>query len=138
MGIMNTEEQLEQLRKEWRTATPDRRFAIELEARGLKMALRARKEDKNILDIPEILERLNPPFKYEAKTLFTGFKIGLKNASLYVLVPAKYWEHNAIIEVTHEGKSKKYQETDIVKKIVLPDKIVEGKDYPVTYLLWKK
>jgi len=135
---MNTEEQLTKLRQEWKTATPERRFAIELKARGLKMALKAREIEDQIPDTPELLKAIFPPFQYRTQSLPTGFSIGLKNASRYALVPEKYWKTNDVIEVLYNDEKKRFTEKDVVKRMVFPDKLVEGKDYPVTYVLWKK
>ena len=77
---MTTEEQILQLEQQKKTATLEKCETIEIKLRALKMGLKARKNEDKILDTPEQLKAIFPPFKYETKSLPSGFAIGLKNA----------------------------------------------------------
>jgi len=133
---MTTEEKLQELRKQWLTASRTDRKLIEMRANTLKMGMNVR--GKEIPDTPESLKAIFPPFRYEVKSIPTGFMLGLKNASRYALIPAKYWDQNIVIEVKYQEEVKRFKESDVVKRIILPDKIKPGTDYKVTYVVWSK
>ena len=73
---------------------------------------------------------------YKAKTLFTGYKIGLKTPWLYVGVPTKYI--NGAIAVEHEGKRKLFLKEKSVTKKTFNDRFRPNKTYTLAYFLWER
>lgn len=74
--------------------------------------------------------------EYTAKTLFTGYKIGLKSPSLYVGVPTKYFNH--IIRVNFKDKSKVFGSGQIKAKKVFNDRFRPKVTYELAYFLWER
>ncbi len=77
-------------------------------------------------------------FKYNAKTLFTGYKIGLKNPSLYVGVPKKYFKRKRTIPVRHDGKTKFLTLGKHQQERTFNDRFRPGETYTLVYFLWEK
>ena len=74
---------------------------------------------------------------YEAKTIMTGYSIGLKDPGLYVAVPKKYFRDGGVT-VQHGNKVKIYSEKSIVLRETFNDRFKPGKVYTLCYLLWEK
>ncbi len=68
---------------------------------------------------------------YIAKTLMTGYKLGLKSADIYVAVPAGKGFTHAI----HNSKIMELKE--IVKSKEFPDKFKVNEKYILNYYKWK-
>lgn len=74
---------------------------------------------------------------YKAKTIFTGYKLGLKTADIYVAVPVKFWTGNTI-DVSYAGVTNTYKKKDIKLTRTFNDKFRPNQDYSLAYVLWKK
>jgi len=74
---------------------------------------------------------------YKAKTLFTGYKLGLKNDKVYVAVPSKYIKQDKVT-VTYEN-DKMYLNKNARPKHreTFNDKFRVGEKYTLYYYLWK-
>lgn len=77
-------------------------------------------------------------FIYNAKTLFTGYKLGLKNPSLYIAVPKKHFNTTAALRVNYIGDSRELFMMDVVKERTFNDNFRPGEKYTLCYFLWKK
>jgi hypothetical protein len=77
-------------------------------------------------------------FRYTAKTLFTGYKLGLKSPSLYVGVPKKYFKPDRSVPVKYGEKLKYVRLKDSVYEQTFNDRFRPGKKYTLTYYLWKR
>lgn len=74
---------------------------------------------------------------YVAKSLLTGYKLGLKEANLYVGIPAKYWQ-GQMIRIRHKNEVKEFCFDQIVKRESFNDKFVPGATYALVYVLWRR
>jgi hypothetical protein len=74
---------------------------------------------------------------YKAKTLFTGYKLGLKNPSLYVGVPKKYFT-GKLIKVENKDKKKLYDIREKVCEETFNDRFRPGMKYTLVYFLWER
>ena len=77
-------------------------------------------------------------FRYRAKTLFTGYKIGLMNPSLYIGVPKKYFYNHNSIPVEHDGKVKYFHYKEAESEKTFNDRFMPGTIYTLLYFLWKR
>lgn len=88
-------------------------------------------------------------YKYTAKTLFTGYKLGLKNANLYVGIPKKHFEYKThlrlpvesdehCVGVSYAGEFQMFYVGKEETKRTFNDKFRPGKTYTLLYFLWKK
>jgi hypothetical protein len=73
---------------------------------------------------------------YKPKTTFTGYKIGLENANLYLGIPDKYFKHNCMVEF--DGEIKTYSDKEVVTEREFNDKFRPNATYALRYVLWKK
>lgn len=78
------------------------------------------------------------PFIYNAKTLFTGYKLGLKNANLYIAVPEKHFSNSTAVKVNYAGTIREVFESDVIKRRTFNDKFRPGENYIFYYFLWRK
>ena len=74
---------------------------------------------------------------YKPKTLFTGYKLGLKTPDMYVGVPSKYLDKNGKIRVLYMEELRTFYPHQIVESREFPDKFSDG-TYTLNYYLWKK
>jgi hypothetical protein len=74
---------------------------------------------------------------YNAKTLFTGYKLGLKTADLYVGVPSKFIK-NGEIKVKYKQLSKVYKTEQKKTERTFANKFRPGAEYTLYYYLWNK
>lgn len=74
---------------------------------------------------------------YEPATSFTGYKIGLKDPSIFIGVPETYWKKEKV-NVNYMGKVREYSKKDVVTHRDFNDKFRPGKKYTIHYLLWEK
>ena len=74
---------------------------------------------------------------YKAKTLFTGFQIGLNTKDLFVGVPSKYQGATGRVEVEHNKEIRSFGPEKIVESREFDDKFSPG-TYTLNYYLWKK
>ena len=73
---------------------------------------------------------------YNAKTTFSGYRIGLGTPDLYVGVPDTKWTGNEI-KVAHGKETKEYIKKDVVKSITFDHRNKPG-TYELLYVLWKE
>lgn len=76
--------------------------------------------------------------KYYAKTLFTGYKLGLKTPDLYVGVPRKKFSGDNPVAVHFAGEMQVMYENDAEAEKTFNDKFRPGEVYTLMYFLWKK
>jgi hypothetical protein len=74
---------------------------------------------------------------YKAKTIFTGYKLGLKTPDIYIGVPTKFWTHD-LMTVNYKGENKIFKRSDIVTKQTFNDKFRPGQTYTLAYVMWTK
>ena len=74
---------------------------------------------------------------YKPKTLFTGYKIGQKNDSLYVGVPDKYFIAGKV-KVDFDNEVREFDKTKSVTTREFNDKFRPNTTYTLYYFLWKK
>jgi hypothetical protein len=74
---------------------------------------------------------------YQAKTLISGYKLGLKDMSLFVGIPKKYW-NNICVSVKYGDESRLFSKKKIVKEEEFVDKFKPGMKYTLCYVLWEK
>lgn len=78
-------------------------------------------------------------FAYKARTLFTGFKIGLKNPSLYIGIPTKYFSVSGKVMAGYKGnKVKQFDRVRAVCEQTFNDRFRPGQTYTLAYFLWKR
>jgi hypothetical protein len=73
---------------------------------------------------------------YQAKTLISGYKLGLKDMSLFIGIPKKYWPKE-YVSVKFEDKLRMFKKNQIVKEQEFNDKFGSG-TYTLCYVLWEK
>lgn len=71
---------------------------------------------------------------YNAKTTFSGFKLGLKNTDKYVGIPQSVWKSGKA-SVQHHGITREYTEDQVETKRDFKDKFGRG-DYQLWYVKW--
>jgi hypothetical protein len=74
---------------------------------------------------------------YQAKTLISGYKLGLKDMSLFVGVPKKYWP-GEYVAVKYGDFHRMFKKSQIVKEEEFVDKFRPGMKYTLCYILWEK
>lgn len=77
-------------------------------------------------------------FKYQAKTTFTGYKIGLENPSLYIGVPKKYFKPGRALPVGFDNKTRFYSKKEAKTERTFNDRFEPNKTYTLLYFLWQR
>ena len=76
-------------------------------------------------------------FRYKAKTTFTGYKLGLKNPSLYIGVPSKYFRPGRALPVQFDGKTRYYSVKEKKTERTFNYRFKPNETYTLYYFLWK-
>jgi hypothetical protein len=74
---------------------------------------------------------------YTAKTLISGYKLGLEKPDWYIGIPKQYW-NSICASVKYEDKVRIFDKKKIVKEETFPDKFTPGKEYTLCYVMWSK
>lgn len=74
---------------------------------------------------------------YEAKTLMTGYRIGLKNPNLYIGVPEKNIKGGGCF-AKFQGEVRAFSMDKCVGREKFNDKFKPGGTYTLCYFLWKR
>jgi len=74
---------------------------------------------------------------YTVKTLLTGYRIGLKDSSLYAGIPAKFWTDQTI-RVRFKDEIRVFCFDQIVTRQQFNDKYRPGEIYALDYVLWRR
>lgn len=74
---------------------------------------------------------------YKARTLFTGYNIGLQDEDLYVGVPTKFGENGMIVKYNDESMVISSFKNDKVHEETFDDKFRVGEKYTLFYFPWK-
>ena len=74
---------------------------------------------------------------YVAKSLLTGYRLGLKEANLYVGIPVKYWQ-GQMIRIRYKNEVKEFCFDQIKHRQEFNDKFIPGATYTLLYVLWRR
>jgi hypothetical protein len=74
---------------------------------------------------------------YQIKTVFTGYKLGLKNTNLYVGIPSKYFT-GPYLAAKCQNQFRLFKADKRIAERTFPDRFRPNETYTLYYFLWKK
>jgi len=74
---------------------------------------------------------------YQARTLISGYKLGLEKPDWYIGIPKQYF-NNICASAKFGDKTRIFPKKKIIKEETFPDKFIPNKKYTLCYVLWEK